>query len=336
MIEYRSKALLKKHTPVVQRRCITRMDLLTGSLIIGTSYAVLESSKLVYQMFKSIKWNKLINYKGLEGYRIKSKLTTNTGCKLVIELPVGGTVKALEDIKEHIDKAYKCKSIIEDIPFSNLVNIELITNEMEQREYMPILLPNTTLLLGYDLRGEPIIIDMLSTPHALISGLSGQGKTGLLRTLICNLQNCDKVLINGFEDDFKGMKIRNINTLEDIKSYIQSLLNDIEDGGNRTTPLYVILEELGKVKDKELISNITKLLQYGRHNKIYVIGIIQIATKEELKFKSYFNSRISFRQLDSSSYQVALGAAVDKDLKKREFYVMAEGLFKGRTYNLEY
>lgn len=312
------------------------MDLLTGSLIVGTGYAVLESSRLICQMFKSIKWNKLISYTGLEGYRIKNKITTDTGYKLIIELPVGGTVKALEDIKQHIDKAYKCKSIIEDIPYSNLVTIELITNEIEQQEYMPVLLPNTTLLLGYDFRGDSITIDMLSTPHALISGLSGQGKTGLLRTLISNLNNCDKVLINGFKDDFKGINIRHINTLEEIKSYIQGLLDGIEMDCNRNIPLYIVLEELGKIKDKELIGSITKLLQYGRHNKIYVIGIIQIATKEELKFKSYFNSRISFRQLDSSSYQVALGAPVDKDLQKREFYVMAEGLFKGRTYNLEY
>lgn len=314
------------------------MDLLTGSLVVGSVYLLYEIVSMVTESLSSTsrKWKKLLEYTGLKGYKLKCKKATSTGYELTIELPVGGTFKALDDIKDEIENAYKCKTVMENIPFSSLVKAEIIIKEIDQMDFKPIILPNTKLLLGYDFRGEPIIIDMLSTPHALISGLSGQGKTGLLRTLICNLQNCDKVLINGFKDDFKGICIRHINTLEEIKSYIQSLLDDIEEGKNRATPLYVILEELGKVKDKELISNITKLLQYGRHNKIYVIGIIQIATKEELKFKSYFNSRISFKQLDSSSYQVALGTPVDKDLLKREFYVLAEQLQKGTTYNLDY
>ncbi|MEG2511604.1 MAG: FtsK/SpoIIIE domain-containing protein [Bacilli bacterium] len=314
------------------------MDLITGSLIIGTSYALLETVMAIEKAldFTSRKWNKLLDYNGLKDYKIKDKKITNTGYKIKIEIPIGGTASELEKLKEHIEKSYKCKCIIEDIQFSNYVNIELITKEIKQQEYKPIILPETTLLLGYDFRGDAITVDMLSTPHLLISGLSGQGKTGLLRTLICNLQNCDKVIINGFKDDFKDINIRHINSLEDIKDYIQDLLEAIEVGSKRSRPLYVMLEELGKVKDKELISNITKLLQYGRHNKIYVIGIIQIATKEELKFKSYFNARVSFKQLDSSSYGVALGVSVDKDLNKREFYVLSEKLQRGKTYNLEY
>jgi len=314
------------------------MDLLTGSLILGTGYAFLETVMLIRKSldFTSRKWNELLDYNGLKNYKIKDKKMTNIGYKLKIELPVGGNISDLENIKENIEKSYKCKCIIEDIQFSNYVNLELITKEIEQQEYKPYLLPNTSVLMGYDFRGDVIVADMLSTPHILISGLSGQGKTGLTRTIICNLQCCDKVLINGFKDDYRCINIRHINTLEEIKSYIEVLLQEIDDGCNRIKPLYIILEELGKVKDKELIASITKLLQYGRHNKIYVIGIIQIATKEELKFKSYFNTRVSFRQLDSSSYQVALGVAVDKDLNKREFYVMAEGLKRGRTFNLEY
>lgn len=314
------------------------MDLLTGGLIVGTGYAAVEVIILLVKTLDltARRWDKLMDCVGLENYKIKDKKITKTGYKFTVELPIGGTATDLENIKEQIESAYKCKSIIEKIPFSNCVFVEIIVSEIEQIEYVPILLPNTSLLFGYDFRGDPITADMLSTPHVLISGLSGQGKTGLLRTLICNLQNTDKVLINGFKDDFKGINIKHINTVEVIKDYIHGLLDDIEKGLTRTIPLYVIFEELGKVKDKDLIIDITKLLQYGRHNKIYVIGITQIATKEELKFKSYFNTRVSFRQLDTSSYAVALGVSVDKDLNKREFYVLSESLQRGRTYNLDY
>lgn len=321
------------------------MDILTIGLITGTSYLIYNVADLAFYKIRSkfselgkaeVEWDLLATKKGLEGYTLIDKIENKTGYKLTIQIPIGGSTDGIEKIKEHIDKAYRCKCIISDILYSNYVDIELITKEIEQQDYKPYIVPNTTVLMGYDFKGDVILADMLTTPHILISGLSGQGKTGLTRTIICNLQDCDKVLINGFKDDYRGIKIRHINKLEDIKSYIQGLLDDIEEGKSRKIPLYVILEELGKVKDKELTANITKLLQYGRHNNIYVIGIIQIATKEELKFKSYFNTRVSFKQLDSSSYQVALGASVDKDLDKREFYLMSEGLKRGRTYNLEY
>lgn len=314
------------------------MDLITLGIITGAGYLMYESIDLIRQRLDltTTKWNKLMLKAGLEKYKLIDKKITNTGYQIKIEVPTGGTTSELENLKEHIEKSYKCKCIIEDVQFSNLVSVDLITKEIEQQEYKPVILPATSLLLGYDFRGDVITVDMLSTPHLLISGLSGQGKTGLCRILINNLENTDKVLINGFKDDYKGIKIRNIIDLQEIKDYISTLLDDIEEGKNRIKPLYIILEELGKVKDKELVISITKLLQYGRHNNIYVIGIIQIATKEELKFKSYFNTRVSFRQLDSSSYQVALGTPVDKDLSKREFYVVSTELKKGRTFNLEY
>ena len=101
-------------------------------------------------------------------------------------------------------------------------------------------------------------------------------------------------------------------------------------------PLYIVIEELATLKDKKLINILKEMLCVCRHYNIFIIGIIQIATKEELKFKSYFISRLSFKQLDSSSYQVVLGAGVEKDLNKREFYCLTDVLYKGRTYTLPY
>ena len=77
-------------------------------------------------------------------------------------------------------------------------------------------------------------------------------------------------------------------------------------------------------------------MQYGRHNKIYLIGVIQTATKEELKFKTMFNSRCTFKQLEESSYRVVLGCSVDDKLQKREFYLYTNDLYKGKTYKLDF
>ena len=76
-------------------------------------------------------WNKLTRKIGLEGYHISDKSITKRGLILIVKLPIGGTIKRLEDMKDNIQKTFSCIAIIEDIPFSNCVKIELITNEVE-------------------------------------------------------------------------------------------------------------------------------------------------------------------------------------------------------------
>ena len=64
--------------------------------------------------------------------------------------------------------------------------------------------------------------------------------------------------------------------------------------------------------------------------------MIQTATKEELKFKSLFNSRCTFKQLEESSYRVVLGCGVEDKLQKREFYLYTNNLYRGKTYNYSF
>lgn len=313
------------------------MDLLTLGLITGVGLVITEGiTKIRSTLDKNLNtWNKL----ELEKYKIIKKEVTSTGSKLTMQIAAKGTVTDLETHREEIEKAFKCKVLINDIPFSDNVEIELITKEIKDLNYRFVKLPYYQLLIGYDFKGFPIVADMLEVPHFLLTGLSGQGKTGMLRVMIKNLinnNNADIVLLNGFTEDYEGFNLRHISNHDNIKSFIQALLDDIEEGLNRSRPLYVIFEELGKVKDKELIALTTKLLQYGRHNKIYLIGVIQTATKEELKFKSLFNARCTFKQLEESSYRVVLGCGIDDKLQKREFYLYTNNLYKGRTYDLDF
>ena len=317
------------------------MDLLSWGLVFGTGFALYEGLTIIATQVDRVfrTWRKLQDNNNLEGYKIKHKEAVRTGLRLTIDIPIGGSTKALSDNKEAIENAYKCKVIIRDIPFSNNAEIELITKEIKELDYKFIELSGTKLLIGYDYKGTPIIADMMEAPHLLLTGLSGQGKTGMLRVMIKNLvdnRKSDVVLLNGFIDDYRGFNLRHINNHENIKNFIQGLLDDIDNDNSRTRPLYVVFEELGKVKDKELINLTTKLLQYGRHNKIYLIGVIQTATKEELKFKTMFNARCTFKQLEESSYRVVLGCSVDDKLQKREFYLYTNDLYKGKTYKLDF
>lgn len=313
------------------------MDLLTLGLIAGTGMIIAEGIAVIKNTLdKTLNtWNKL----ELKNYNIIKKDVTELGSRLTIKIEPGGTITELEGCKEKIEKAFKCKAIIKDTQFSNSAEIELIIREIRNLDYKFLELDPTKLLIGYDFKGKPIVADMLEVPHMLVTGLSSQGKTGMLRIMIKNLldnKKSDIVLLNGFTDDYKGFELRHIISQEDIKNFIGELLQGIEEEKARNKPLYVIFEELGKIKDKDLIALTTKLLQYGRHNKIYLIGVIQTATKEELKFKSLFNTRCTFKQLEESSYRVVLGCSITDKLHKREFYLYTNDLYKGKTYNLEF
>ena len=317
------------------------MDLITSGLIAGGIYLTLESSKcLLNTLDKNIRlWNKITKLKGLEGYRVVKREVESYGINLTIEIPIGGTVGAIEGIKEELQKAYKGVVNIKDVPFSDKAKIEILRVVKIDMDYAPIKLEGTKLLIGFDYKGTPVIADMLESPHLLLTGLSGQGKTGMLRVMIKNLlenNNADIVLLNGFADDYRGFNIKQIISQEEIKNFIESELQGIEEDKKKNKPLYVIFEELGKIKDKKLIELTTKLLQYGRHNNIYLIGVIQTATKEELKFKSLFNSRCTFKQLEESSYRVVLGCSIEDKLQKREFYLYTNNLYKGKTYNYSF
>lgn len=313
------------------------MDLLTLGLIGGTAWVVTEGISFIRETLdKTLNtWKQL----ELEKYTIIKKEVTNTGNKLTIRIAAKGTITELETHREEIEKAFKCKALINDIQFSDNAEIELINKEIKGLIYKSIYLSYNKLLIGYDFRGEAIVVDMIETPHLLLTGLSGQGKTGMLRVMIKNLldnNNADVVLLNGFTDDYRDFDIRHITKHDDIKDFIQGLLGNIEEGLNRDKALYIIFEELGKIKDRDLIALTTKLLQYGRHDKIYLIGVIQTATKEELKFKSLFNARCTFKQLEESSYRVVLGCSIEDKLRKREFYLYTNDLYKGRTYDLDF
>ena len=108
----------------------------------------------------------------------------------------------------------------------------------------------------------------------------------------------------------------------------------LENLYRREKPLYIVIEELGTIKNKYLIAKIQELLCIARHYNIFIIGVIQIATKEELKFKSYFNARLSFRQLDDSAYRVVLGTGVEENLSKQEFVLVSDDKYVGRTYDI--
>ena len=147
------------------------------------------------------------------------------------------------------------------------------------------------------------------------------------------IKDKDVVLLNAFEDDFKNIKARRIIGNENILHYLEAL---VREPYKRDKPLYIVIDELLVCcMDKKINNAIKDLLAIGRHYNVFVIGIAQRGTKTDLSFKDLFNARMTFRQVENSSYQAILGCSIeDKRLNKREFILMSDDLYYGKSYDI--
>ena len=235
----------------------------------------------------------------------------------------------LNFLKPYVNKIFGCDRADFTLMDNGTLTLS-IYKPQDFLDYKQVQLQDRELLLGYNQQGY-IIADMGKYPHLLISGLSNQGKSKMVNYMLKNLGDRANILVlNGFKEDYRGFTL--VQGTKAIQRRIEAILKDKEI---RIKPLYLILEEMQSIsKDKKLQEQLKELLSMGRHYNIFVRGIIQNATKENCSFKDLFNCRCSFRQIDSSSYQVCLGTSVEKGLEQREFYFLDSNLVKGYTFSI--
>lgn len=204
----------------------------------------------------------------------------------------------------------------------------LVNKQLKNRK-----LNSYQLMLGYrdfKVLRIPIVVDMRKTPHLLVCGLSNCGKSRMVEYSIRN-KRC--VLLNAFENDFRWVTAPRVVGNSNILSYLNTLLKNMKFNKE---PLYLIFDELLVLcLDKAISNAILDLLAVGRHYNIFVIGISQIGTKENLKFKDLFNTRICFRQVEDSAYKTVLGYMPAKKIsEQRQFYIYANFVARGNTYTI--
>lgn len=250
------------------------------------------------------------------------------GFKADIDISLVCSIKDIEGIQDYIKSAFKAYEVqIEEI--QGIISISIYKEPLKDKLYKKIALSPYKLLLGHSYNGN-IITDMRINPYLLICGLGGSGKTQMAKTIINNLENADVVILNAYKDDFKAYEGLFINGEENILGFLKSCLDAQIERGN---PMYLVIDELIVLcRNKEISKAITDLLAVARHSNIYLIGISQIGTKEQLKFKDLFNSRVCMKFIENSAYQTVLGCGVDGSLKQREFYLYSDGLYRGKTF----
>ena len=189
------------------------------------------------------------------------------------------------------------------------------------------------LVVGKDKLNRKIIVSMKETPHLLVCGLSGQGKSKLVEYSVRN--KLDVIILNSFEEDFKTCKCKKISDLGGIEEYLKMLVNEKK---RYLVPKFIVVDELIALSiNKNISKYIIQLLAIGRHYNIYLIGIAQRGLKTELPYKDLFNARLTFRQVESSSYRAILGGIKEDtnlNLKKRNFIMYSNDIVEGRTYDI--
>lgn len=307
--------------------------LIDYGLLLGTGLAMYEGLNYLDNFKNNKKWNDLQKGIKIENYKILESKKTDYGSVLTIELPPGGTTTKLEDNIEAIEKAYKCRCILRNIPFSNIVEIELVTKDIKGLKQPLMLLTPYQLVLGYDFKGDPIITDMSATPHLGVVGTSKMGKSVCIEMALQAIQEQINILmINCFNDDFKSLQGRRINEDEAMKEVLEEELNNKEW---REKPLYILIDEYNVLSKtvKKIDDVIQGLLAQGRHFNVYLIIIMQLGNKEDCKFKNLFNCRLAFKTIEKQTISAFLGCPVqDTNLKRQEFYLYHTELIRGRSY----
>lgn len=308
--------------------------LIDYALLLGTGIAMYEGLNYLCNFRSNKKWSDLQKGIKIENYKILESRKTDYGSLLTIELPPGGTTTKLEDNIEAIEKAYKCRCILKNIPFSDLVEVELVTKEIKGLKQPLMLLKAYELLLGYDFKGDQIIADMSSTPHLGVVGTSKMGKSVCIEMALQAIQEqIDILMINCFTDDFKSLKGRRINDNQAMKEALEEELNNKEW---REKPLYILIDEYNVLSKtiKKIDDIIQGLLAQGRHFNVFIICIMQLGNKEDCKFKNLFNCRLAFKTIEKQTISAFLGCPVpDTNMQRQEFYLYHTELIRGRSYD---
>lgn len=179
---------------------------------------------------------------------------------------------------------------------------------------------------------KPITVDLKVFPSFAITGISNCGKSKLVEYMLMNTK-LPIVLINAYEDDFKNVNCRRIVEVEAIAEYLDYLLNEKD---NEQPVLVVFDEALTLMSYKNIAKKIHTLLTKNRHKKIYVVAIFQELNKTIVPFKSLFTARLTMRAIQVSDINSALGTTIEdyKPLKNREFILLSDDLYWGKTYDV--
>lgn len=184
---------------------------------------------------------------------------------------------------------------------------------------------NLGIYAGDDIDKIPFAFDLAKTPHLLVAGTTGSGKTSFLKNIItCLLQNQSiEIFIidpkfSSFAE-FKNMENVRILSTEEASVYIENLIAEMEtrykrkaNGESFDNMPYTILivDELNDLimQNKECNKTLARIAQKGRECKIHLILGSQRpdSTTFDGNLRSNIPSRIALKVQKASESKIIL------------------------------
>jgi DNA segregation ATPase FtsK/SpoIIIE, S-DNA-T family len=123
----------------------------------------------------------------------------------------GVKVSRIVSLADDLSLAMRCVSlrILAPVPGKPVVGIEIPNTRRETVYFKDVMTSevfqestsNLTLVIGKDITGEPAVQDLATTPHLLMAGSTGSGKSVGLNAMICS------ILLNATPDEVKMIMI---------------------------------------------------------------------------------------------------------------------------------
>lgn len=165
--------------------------LILSSILTGTLY---------YRLFKNSKekkdiirkWNNLMRNlekteENEEKYKIENVVLLENKLIFDVEIASGKSFNSLACRKNEIENAFKGICVLEQVKFSNRAKVTIITKNILDFDFEPVLAKPYELYIGKNLSGENHLIDVTKACHLLIGGATGFGKSFLIANILTNL-----------------------------------------------------------------------------------------------------------------------------------------------------
>lgn len=161
-----------------------------------------------------------------------------------------------------------------------------------------------------------------STPHILIAGITGTGKSILLQQLIAQLAEQHVLIV--IVDAKGGRAIKMVSTARgtvgpiahqpiDIRSalsWVLKQMRDRYDGGQDTRPIVLVIDELVNLtRDAAMRPLLETIITEGREARVFVVAATQYPTIEAITpiIARNFVARIALHVPDQAASAVATG-----------------------------
>ncbi|MGU8853390.1 FtsK/SpoIIIE domain-containing protein [Clostridium perfringens] len=208
-----------------------------------------------------------------------------------IEIASGKSFSGLLNRKNEIENTFKGICIMEQIKFSNKAKVTIITKNIMDFIFEPVVTKPHELYIGKNLSGENHLIDVTKACHLLIAGVTGFGKSFLVSNILTNLifnssKDIEIHLLQTMKNDLslfekcKGVKFTAFNLEEAVmdleKTYktLEKRNNLLRESGcknmlhfnkynpnNKLKRIYVVIEEISFFMPNEDDKEDVKLLK---------------------------------------------------------------------------